>query len=52
MPNDLRPFVLARAAAAAITDDEEQERALDQDEDRACEAEHQPVGVSDSLCGG
>ena len=52
MPDDLRPFGLARAAAAPITDDEEQERAFDQDEDRSREDEHHPVGVSDSLCGG
>ena len=45
---DLRPLDLARPAAAAVADDEEDQRALDEQEDRAGDAEDQPVDVADA----
>src|SRR5581483_1247345 len=47
---DLRPLDVAPASAVAETDDEDDERYLDEDEDERREPEDQPVGVGDPVC--
>jgi hypothetical protein len=47
VPADLRPFGVARAAAAAVADDEGDERGLDEDQDDPGEERDQLVAVVD-----